>query len=421
MTTKTTDVTTLAKQARSAYRTLSTLDTGVKNEALEAVAVELRKRRDEILEANEKDLEYGREEGLSDALLDRLQLTPDRLDGMADGIRDVIKLDDPVGEVVESSKRPNGLKVGRQRVPLGVIGMIYESRPNVTVDATVLCLKSGNSILLRGGSEAKHTNYLLVDIMQDALGDHLPEESVQILRSQDHELVDQMLSEDDNIDVIIPRGGETLIERVAEESKIPVIKHYKGICHVYVSASADLDMAMDICLNAKTQRTSVCNAMETLLLSDELPDGFLNDLFSRLEDNGVELRVDGDLFGQSDRFEADFKEANSEDWDTEYLDSILSVRRVGSLDQAIEHINEHGNHSDAIVTDRYEESQQFIDRVDSAAVYVNASTRFTDGYEFGLGAEIGISTDRLHCRGPMGLRELTIPKYTVFGDGQVRT
>lgn len=419
MTTTATDVTELAEQARDAYRTLSTLDTNAKNDALKSIADALKNRREDILAANEKDLENGREAGLTDALLDRLQLTPDRLDGMVDGIHDVISLEDPVGEVIESTRRPNGLKVGRQRVPLGVIGMIYESRPNVTVDASVLCLKSGNSILLRGGSEAQHTNYLLVDIMQNAINRHLPEASVQILRDQSHDLVDEMLSLDDLIDVIIPRGGETLIETVADKSTIPVIKHYKGVCHVYVSDGADRSMAHDICLNAKTQRTSVCNAMETLLLNENIEDDFVETLLEDLADKGVELRADSKLMDRADAL--DLEPADQADWDTEYLDKILSVKTVGGLDAAIDHINTHGNHSDAIVTDRYEESQQFIDRVDSAAVYVNASTRFTDGYEFGLGAEIGISTDRLHCRGPMGLRELTIPKYTIFGEGQVRT
>lgn len=421
MTTRTTDVKELSQQARKAYRTLSSLDSNTKNAALESIADALRQRRDDILAANEQDLENGRKQGLVDHMLDRLQLTPDRLDGMIDGIRDVIGLEDPVGEVIRSTRRPNGLKVGQQRVPLGVIGLIYESRPNVTVDAAVLCLKSGNSILLRGGSEAKNTNYLLVDIMQDAVEGHIPRSSVQILRDQDHARVNRMLSLDDLIDVIIPRGGEKLIETVAEKSTIPVIKHYTGICHVYVSDGADLSMAHDICLNAKTQRTSVCNAMETLLLNENLEDDFVNELFRDLADEDVELRVDSNLLQRSDRFDVQVEEAQPEDWDTEYLDSILSVKTVSDLDGAIAHINEHGNHSDAIVTDRYRESQDFIDRVDSAAVYVNASTRFTDGYEFGLGAEIGISTDRLHCRGPMGLRELTIPKYTIFGEGQVRT
>lgn len=402
-------------------RELSNTRTDVKNRALEAVAEILDDNRQEILTANEKDLEGGREDGLSKAMLDRLRLTSDRIDGMIDGIRDVIKLDDPVGEIIGMSERPNGLKVGRQRVPLGVVGMIYESRPNVTVDASVLCLKSGNGIVLRGGSEAKHTNYLLVDLIQEALSPHLPEHSIRILRDQSHELVDEMLGLDDYIDVVIPRGGEKLIETVAQKSTIPVIKHYKGICHVYVSDNADTEMAHSICMNAKTQRTSVCNAMETLLLHEDLNNEFVEQLFQALNDENVELRLDSSLHNQFGKESKLYKEANDEDWSTEYLDSILSVRSVTSTEDAIDHINTFGNHSDSIVTEEYSESQKFIDEVDSAAVYVNASTRFTDGYEFGLGAEIGISTDRLHCRGPMGLRELTIPKYVVYGQGQVRT
>jgi glutamate-5-semialdehyde dehydrogenase len=421
MTTMQTNVKKLAKESREASRELSNINAKKKNEALTSIANALRDNREEIMAANETDLETARKEGLNEAMLDRLQITPDRLDGMIDGILDVVELDDPVGEIVDMKERPNGLKVGRQRVPLGVIGMIYESRPNVTVDAGVLCLKSGNAILLRGGSEAKNTNYLLVDLMQEAISPYLPESSVSILRDQSHELVDELLTLDDQLDVIIPRGGEKLIDTVAQKSTIPVIKHYEGICHVYVSAEADPEMAASICLNAKTQRTSVCNAMETLLLHESLPDELINDLLTSLAAEDVELRLSSDLRTRTGNLETTVSEATEEDWQTEYLDSILSVRTVESTESAIDHINTYGNHSDAIVTEDYSESQQFLDQVDSAAVYVNASTRFTDGYEFGLGAEIGISTDRLHCRGPMGLRELTIPKYVVYGQGQVRT
>lgn len=418
MTTET-DVTSRAEASRNAARELANLDTGVKNDALRNLAEVLDENRDDILEANQRDMASARDDGLSDAKLDRLKLTSDRIDGMIDGIRDVTQLNDPVGEVLEVNKRPNGLKVGRQRVPLGVVGMIYESRPNVTVDAGILCLKSGNTILLRGGSEAQNTNYLLVDLMQEALSGHLPENSVQILRDQSHDLVDDMLELDDYIDVVIPRGGERLIETVAEKSTIPVIKHYEGICHVYVSDQADPEMARDICLNAKTQRTSVCNAMETLLLHEELSGDLDRKILQDLREENVELRVDETLRNRH-AAEMSLRAASEEDWATEYLDSVLSVRTVSGLEDAIDHINTYGNHSDAIVTESYRESEEFLDRVDSAAVYVNASTRFTDGYEFGLGAEIGISTDRLHCRGPMGLRELTIPKYVVHGQGQVR-
>lgn len=416
-----TDVESLAKSSAEASRELAKADTNLKNRALENLANVLENHRGEIREANQKDLETAREEGLNESMLDRLRLTPDRIDGMIDGIRDVVKLDDPVGEVLEVKQRPNGLKVGRQRVPLGVIGMIYESRPNVTIDAGILCLKSGNAILLRGGSEARNTNYLLVDLMQEALSPHLPEDSVRILRDQSHELVDDLLKLDDYVDVVIPRGGETLIETVAEKSTIPVIKHYKGVCHVYVSNQADPEMAKEITLNAKTQRTSVCNAMETLLLREDVSDDLLTEILGSMRDEGVELRVDSSIEQRLDSRELTVRQADESDWETEYLDAVLSVRTVENLDGAIDHINTYGNHSDAIVTESYEESQRFLDEVDSAAVYVNASTRFTDGYEFGLGAEIGISTDRLHCRGPMGLRELTIPKYVVHGQGQVRT
>ncbi len=414
-----TDLVAQAEASQNAARQLANLDTSVKNEALRKLGEVLDDNRDKILKANKKDLSKSRDEGLSDAKLDRLKLTSDRIDGMIDGIRDVVQLSDPVGEVLGVNKRPNGLKVGRQRVPLGVVGMIYESRPNVTVDAGILCLKSGNAMLLRGGSEAQNTNYLLVDLMQEALSPNLPANSVQIIRNQNHELVDEMLSLDEFIDVVIPRGGENLIELVAETSTIPVIKHYKGICHVYVSDQADPKMARDICLNAKTQRTSVCNAMETLLLNEDLSENVIEPILRDLRAENVELRVDETL---RDRYGSKFslETATKQDWETEYLDSVLSVKTVSDLDAAINHINTYGNHSDAIVTESYAESETFLDQVDSAAVYVNASTRFTDGYQFGLGAEIGISTDRLHCRGPMGLRELTIPKYVVHGQGQVR-
>lgn len=415
------DVEALARRARESYRTLANAPTRRKNDALEAIARELRQRREDVLAANRRDVEAGREEGLSDALIDRLELTPDRLDGMIDGVREVVALEDPVGEVLGIRERPNGLRVGQQRVPLGVIGMIYESRPNVTVDATVLCLKAGNAVFLRGGSEAQRTNYLLVDIIQDAIEDFVPAESVQILRDQSHELVDEMLAQDDDLDVIIPRGGEALIRMVAEKSAIPVIKHYKGVCHVYIDPSADRDMAREIALNAKTQRPSTCNAMETLLLDETLEDMFVEELLEDLQAAGVELRVDAGLQERLEEADLDLQPASEADWSEEYLDLVLSVRTVPSLDEAIDHINTYGNHSDAIVTGRYADAERFLNEVDSSAVFVNASTRFNDGYEFGLGAEIGISTDRIHARGPMGLKELTIPKYVVYGNGQLRS
>ncbi len=422
MTTQIPDITEIAEQAKNSSRELATFSTEKKNRALNKIADTLDENRDQIRTANEKDIETGKEQGLSDAMLDRLLLTPDRIDSMITGIKKVIQLEDPVGEIIEQKKRPNGLKIGRQRVPLGVIGIIYESRPNVTIDAAALCMKSGNCTVLRGGSEAQHSNYLLVDLIQDAIRETLPVNSVQILRDQGHSLVNEMLTLDDYIDIIIPRGGENLIEMVGEKSTIPVIKHYKGVCHTYVSEAADLQQAKKICINAKTQRTGVCNAMETLLLNENLPTNFIESLFAELEKHGVELRVDSKLLRQFQESDFELKEATMEDWTEEYLDSILSVRSVTSLDRAIGHINYHGsNHSDAIITEDYTEAEGFLDRVDSAAVYVNASTRFTDGGEFGLGAEIGISTERLHARGPMGLRELTIPKYVIHGQGQIRT
>ncbi len=412
----------LAQQAKQASRKLASASTLDKNEALARLAQLLDENRERIKSANKKDLAAGREDGLSDALLDRLMLNNERIDSMIDGLHKIIDLEDPVGELIEQVKRPNGLKIGRQRVPLGVIGIIYESRPNVTVDAAALCLKSGNCTLLRGGSEARHSNYLLVDLIQEAFGDLLPAKAVQILRDQDHSLVDEMLRLDNFIDVIIPRGGEGLIKMVSEKSTIPVIKHYKGVCHTYVSNAADLEMARKICLNAKTQRTGVCNAMETLLLHDQLPDKFIRELFEALAERGVELRVDADLKNRIEDDKFELNPVSKDDWDTEYLDYILSVGLVETTDEAISHVNRHGsNHSDAIVTENYSEAEAFLDQVDSAAVYVNASTRFTDGGEFGLGAEIGISTERLHARGPMGLRELTIPKYVIHGQGQVRS
>jgi len=421
MTKQTVSIDDMVKDARSAYHSLAKASTETKNRALQAIADGLQSEREAIIEANRKDLKHGEEQGLTEALLDRLELTPDRIDSMIDGIEQVISLEDPVGEITGMKRQPNGLKIGQQRVPLGVIGMIYESRPNVTLDASVLCLKAGNATVLRGGSEAKHSNYLLVDLIQQAIEPFLPEPTVQILRNQDHDLVNELLTQDEYVDVIIPRGGENLIEAVAEQSTIPVIKHYKGVCHTYVSDRADQEMAREIAINAKTQRTSVCNAMETLLLHEDLPDQFLLDLFHSLQQQGVELRVDSTLYKKFVDSELSLSRAENSDWNTEYLDSILSVKTVESTDDAIRHINEFGsNHSDAIVTRSYDESEQFLNEVDSAAVYVNASTRFTDGYEFGLGAEIGISTERLHARGPMGLKELTLPKYVIYGQGQTR-
>ncbi|MFP4687787.1 MAG: glutamate-5-semialdehyde dehydrogenase [bacterium] len=416
------NLTETAKNARQAARTLAAASTEVKNRALEAIAVKIESNKEKIQKINQKDIEAGKKQGLSDALLDRLLLTPERITGMVEGIRQVKQLTDPVGEVLEMQRRPNGLKIGRQRVPLGVIGIIYESRPNVTVDAAVLCLKSGNCTILRGGSEAQHSNYFLVDIIQEAISPHLPATAVQIMRSQAHSLVDKMLKMDRSIDIIIPRGGENLIRMVTEKSTIPVIKHYKGVCHTYVSEQADKKMAKKICVNAKTQRPGVCNAMETLVLNKNLPLDFIKDLLATLHQAGVQLKVDGWLVDLLAGSTIPLEKASESDWNNEYLDLILNVKTVADLSEAIDHINTYAsNHSDAIITENYSEAERFINEVDSAAVYVNASTRFTDGFEFGLGAEIGISTERLHARGPMGLRELTIPKYIIYGQGQIRS
>ncbi len=415
-------VLTVAEQAGQSFNRLATASTVEKNRVLEKLAELLDENRSRIKQTNQKDLKAGEQQGLSAALLDRLLLNDDRIDGMIEGLLTVMKLADPVGEMIDQTRRPNGLKIGRVRVPLGVIGIIYESRPNVTVDAAALCLKSGNCPILRGGSEATNSNCLLVDLIQQALDGILPRETVQILRNQSHSLVDEMLTLDNLIDVIIPRGGQGLIRMVTEKSTIPVIKHYQGICHTYVSDRADLKMAKQICLNAKVQRPGVCNAMETLLLHEKLPEKFVTELFDALLDESVELRLDQTLFNKFATQNDLFKQARDEDWDTEYLDLKLSVASVPDSSSAINHINRHGsNHSDAIITENYSEAEQFLDRVDSAAVYVNASTRFTDGGQFGLGAEIGISTERIHARGPMGLRELTIPKYVIHGQGQIRS
>lgn len=408
----------LAKTARTASREIASLSTEDKNTALQSMADLLETSREEIEEANEKDLEAGEKTGLSVALLDRLRITPERLRSMVDGLRDVAALDDPVGEVIDKRVRPNGLVITRVRDPIGVIGIIYESRPNVTVDAAGLCLKSGNAVILRGGKEAIHSNLILADILRRAMGDTaLPVDALQIVSVTERAVVGELLKMDRFIDLIIPRGGESLIRTVVEGSTIPVIKHYQGICHIYVAVTADFKMALEIVDNAKTQRPGVCNAVETLLVDKRIADSFLPEVAERLSGKGVELRgcdtTRAILPGITAAVEADWRE--------EYLDLILSIKVVDGVAAAVDHINTYGSHhSDAIITREEEEAEYFIRRVDSAAVYLNASTRFTDGGEFGLGAEIGISTDKLHARGPMGLEELTTYKYVVRGKGQIR-
>jgi len=408
-------VSEIAKKAKRASHILSSAGSTEKNFALKRIAELLEQKRGEIKKENERDLKEA--EGLSSSMIDRLILNDKRIDQMIAGIRDVIALNDPVGEVVKMWKRPNGLIIGKMRIPLGVIGIIYESRPNVTIDAGILCIKSGNAVILRGGSEAKFSNRILTEIMREAIKDYIPEDSVQIIPTQEREAINYMLKEEGNIDLIIPRGGEELIRFVVENSKIPVIKHYKGVCHVYVDKQADMEKALKIVINAKTQRPGVCNAMETLLVHKEIADKFLPVAGKELIRRGVEIRG----CEETRRIIPEAKPATESDWYEEYLALILAVRVVNSLDEAIEHIRKYGSeHTDSIVTENYSTAMEFIKKVNSSSVMVNASTRFSDGFEYGLGAEIGISTTKIHAFGPMGLEELTTTKFIVFGNGQVR-
>ena len=404
-------------QARAASNILRSMTCAVKDAALHGIAARLRTMHAALQAENAKDLKEGRAKGLSDAMLDRLTLTPKRIDAMAEGLEAVAALPDPVGEIVNQTVRPNGLRIAQIRQPIGVVGIIYESRPNVTADAAALCLKSGNACILRGGSEAIHSNLAIAHLfVEGAVAAGVPEHAVQMIGTTDREAVGAMLRLDRHIDVIVPRGGKGLIARILDESRIPVVAHLDGVCHTYVHADADLAMAKRICLNAKLQRPGVCNAMETLLVHEAVAAQFLPNLAAALAEAGCEIRG-----CERTRAILACNEATEEDWTAEYLDKILAIRVVASLDEAIAHINQYGSHhSDAIVTEGYRPAERFLDEVDSATVYVNASTRFTDGFEFGLGAEIGISTNKLHCRGPMALRELTTLKYIIRGDGQIR-
>jgi glutamate-5-semialdehyde dehydrogenase len=409
----------IAQNARRASRRLASLEPHVKDAALRAMADAFQSRRSEILEANARDLEAAQQDGLSRAMMDRLTLNEKRIKDMTDALLKVATLDDPVGEMWDVRVRPNGLTVGRMRVPIGVIAIIYESRPNVTSDAASLCVKSGNAVILRGGKEAIHSNRKIAEIMEDAgRRAGLPENAIQLVPTTDRAAVHALLKLSEWIDLVIPRGGKSLIETVVRESTIPVIKHYDGNCYIYVDERANLDMALNLIVNAKTQRPGVCNAMETLLLHESVVDRFLPRAVEALRAKGVEIRA-------SERCRVvvpDLVPATEEDWRTEYLDLILAVNAVGSLDEAIEFINTYGSHhTDAIVTEDHSRAMTFLRAVDSSCVLVNASTRFSDGGEFGMGCEIGISTDKLHARGPMGLRELTSSKFVVFGSGQVRT
>ena len=411
-------VTDLARAAKHAARTLATVSTRTKNDALRAAARHLRGATDMLLAANARDVARGRDAGLSAAMLDRLTLDATRVDAMAEGLEIMAELPDPVDETVATWKRPNGLEISQVRVPLGVVGIIYESRPNVTADAAGLCVKAGNAVLLKGGSEAFETNGAIVDVLARAFAEAgLPDAAAQLVRSTDRDAVRLLLEQDAYVDVIIPRGGEELIRAVTRASSIPVIQHFSGLCHTYVDAAADLDKAQRVCLNAKLQRPWVCNAMETLLVHEGVAAAFLPDFITRLEDNGAEVRG----CERTRRLVPRLAAANEADWQTEYLDKILAVKIVASLDEAVEFVNANGSGlADAIVSEDYSNVRRFLREVDSATVYANASTRFTDGFEFGFGAEVGISTNRLHARGPMGLRELTTYKYVVYGDGQIR-
>lgn len=412
------EVQTKGRRAREAARILAGLGTSKKNEALLAMARALEEEQETILAANALDMAAGEEKGLSRALLDRLLLNEKRIRDMASGLRELAALPDPVGEVTSMWTRPNGLQIGRVRVPLGVIGIIYEARPNVTVDAAGLCLKTGNAVILRGGSEAFHSNQALTGVIsRAATAAGAPEGAIQLIETTDREAVSLLLRANDYLDVLIPRGGAGLIRTVVENASVPVIETGVGNCHVYVDAEADLDMAQRIVINAKTQRPGVCNAMETLLVHEKVADSFLPSLAAALKEKGVTIRG-----CERTRAIIPWAEVATEtDWATEYLDLILAIRVVSSLDSALEHIHRYGTkHSEAIVTTNYQTAREFLARVDAAAVYVNASTRFTDGYEFGFGAEIGISTQKLHARGPMGPEQLTTFKYIVFGSGQIR-
>jgi len=410
-------ITKCERAKKSSYK-LANLSSIVKNEALHKIAEFLVKKEDEILKANSLDVENANSKGTTGALIDRLTLNKKRIDSMAEGLIQIAALPDPVGEVVSMWKRPNGLMIGQQRVPMGVIGIIYEARPNVTVDAAGLCIKSGNAVILRGGSEAINSNKAIVSVINEALSEiGFPEGAVQLIEDTNRETALAMMKMNKYIDVLIPRGGAGLIQTVVQNATIPVIETGVGNCHVYVDGEADFDMAEKIIVNAKVSRPGVCNAVETLLVDEAAASEFLPKVLKTLTDLNVEIRgceKVRKIFGEA-------KEAVEEDWGREYLDYILAVKVVNGIDEAIEHINKYGtHHSEAIVTINYFKAQRFLQEVDAAAVYVNASTRFTDGFEFGFGAEIGISNQKLHARGPMGLKELTTIKYIIYGNGQIR-
>lgn len=408
----------IGARAKKAASYLNNLGVSAKNEGLRKVAQALLDGEQKILQANQKDVEQAKANGMSPALVDRLELTPARIQSMADGLLEVAALEDPVGEVLSMKQRPNGLMIGRKRVPLGVVGIIYEARPNVTADAFGLCFKTGNAVILKGGSDAIESNKEIVKWIRTGLSlAGLSEDCVQLIEATDREVTRQFMKLNQYVDVLIPRGGAGLIRTVVENSTVPVIETGTGNCHIYVDETADFDMAVKIIMNAKTQRIGVCNACESLVVHRSVADTFLPVLWESLKTKQVEVRAEE----AACRIVSDFTPATEEDWGTEYLDYILSVKLVDSLDEAIEHINRYNSgHSEAIITTNYDHAQRFLNEIDAAAVYVNASTRFTDGNEFGFGAEIGISTQKLHARGPMGLEALTTTKYIIYGNGQIR-
>jgi len=413
------EIINMAKSARTAATQIARCSSNKKDGVLLGIADKIEEKSSNIKQANQKDLSRAKEMGLSDAMIDRLTVSDGTIKSMANGLREVARLNDPVGATTKTWVRPNGLKVSRIRIPLGVIGIIYESRPNVTIDAAGLCLKAGNAVILRGGSEALHSNQALAGIIGQVLNDSgLPEKAVQVIPVRDREAVNILLNQEEYIDLIIPRGGEGLIRFVVEHSRIPVLKHYKGVCHVYVDEGANMSMAEEICFNAKVQRPGVCNAMETLLVHRSIAPKFLPKMAERYARSGVEIRG----CSETCQILPDAKKAEETDWPAEYLDLVLAVRVVANMDQAIKHIAHYGSsHTEAIVTRSDERAKRFVREVDSSVVLVNASTRFNDGGELGLGAEIGISTSKLHAFGPMGVEELTTTKFVVYGDGQIRT
>ncbi|MBQ0755166.1 MAG: glutamate-5-semialdehyde dehydrogenase [Gammaproteobacteria bacterium] len=408
----------LGQRARAASRHMARANSGAKNRALAAIAAALRSHRSAILDANRQDMDKARTNGLESALLDRLELTGERFDGMVEGLEQVIGLADPIGAISDMSYRPSGIQVGKMRVPLGVIGIIYESRPNVTIDAASLCLKSGNAAILRGGSEAINSNQAIAECLRIGLREAgLPEDAVQVIETTDRAAVGELISHPEYVDVIVPRGGKGLIERISRDARVPVIKHLDGNCHVYIDIDADHDKAIAIAINAKTHRYGTCNTMETLLIHQAVATQLLPKLADQYREAGVELRG----CAQSRALVADMKEATEADWREEYLAPILAVKIVADLDEAMDHISAYSSgHTESIVSENWSNARRFLAEVDSSSVMINASTRFADGFEYGLGAEIGISTDRIHARGPVGLEGLTSQKWIVFGDGQIR-